>query len=219
MNTAVPPQGARPPGERRAAPLRGDQAGEPDLSAGAGQHARVLGSAAGRRGDLLPPAPPAPRALELFGDAVDWTVVAIGATMIALVFLNVLLHVVQKDLAWVTELAELLMVWVTFLGGACATRRGAQMTITEFIDKLPGRRRDAADAAVDLFALAVLVSLIWYGARLAVAGWTNELTVLHVPMTLQYLGMPAGCLAMAVWLAWDLVRILRGETRAQRWGA
>jgi TRAP-type C4-dicarboxylate transport system permease small subunit len=191
---------------------------EPDLSPGAGQHARALGHAGGRRGDILPPAPPAPRALALFGDAVDWVVVGIGAAMIGLVFFNVLMHVAQSDLAWVTELAELLMVWVTFLGGACATRRGAQMSITEFIDKLDGRRRDCADAAVDLFALAVLLSLIWYGVSLAVTGWTNELTVLQIPMTFQYLGMPAGCLAMAVWLVWDLVRILRGETRAQRWG-
>jgi hypothetical protein len=52
-----------------------------------------------------------------------------------------------KDLAWVTEFGELLMVWVTFLGGACAAQRGAHMTITEFIDKLPGRRR-WADAGV-----------------------------------------------------------------------
>jgi TRAP-type C4-dicarboxylate transport system permease small subunit len=191
---------------------------EPDLSGGTGQHARVLGAAEGRMGDVLPPAPPSPPLLTLFGDAVDWTVVAIGALMIGLVFLNVSLHVVQKDLAWVTELAELLMVWVTFLGGACATRRGAQMTITEFIDKLGGRSRDAADAAVNVFALAVLFSLVWYGINLSIAGWTNELTVLHVPMTFQYLGMPVGCFAMAVWIAWDLVRIARGETRAQRWG-
>ncbi len=192
--------------------------GEPDLSAGAGQHARVHGKAEGRRGDILPLAPRAPRALALFGDAVDWVVVAIGATMIGLVFFNVLMHITHSDLAWVTELAELLMVWVTFLGGACATRRGAQMTITEFIDKLGGRRRDAADAAVNLFALAVLASLIWYGTNLAAAGWTNELTVLQIPMSFQYLGMPVGCAAMAVWLLWDLVRILRGHSRAQRWG-
>ena len=67
---------------------------EPDISAGDGQHARVLGAAEGRRGELLPPAPAAPRALAWFGAAVDWTVVGIGATMIGLVFLNVLLHVV-----------------------------------------------------------------------------------------------------------------------------
>ncbi len=190
---------------------------EPDLSPGARQHARVLGAAGGRRGDILPPAPPAPRALTLFGNAVDWVVVAIGAAMIGLVFFNVLMHIVQRDLAWVTELAELLMVWVTFLGGACATRRGAQMTITEFIDKLDGRKRDAADAVVDLFALAVLASLAWYGVNLVIAGWGNELTVLQIPMSFQYLGMPVGCLAMLVWIIFDLVRILRGETRAQRW--
>ncbi|HEY6133355.1 MAG TPA: TRAP transporter small permease [Rubrivivax sp.] len=177
----------------------------------------AAGVAAQRRA-MLPPAPPAPRVLEIFGDMVDWSVIAIGASMIALVFLNVLMHVVQKDLAWVTELAELMMVWVTFLGGACATRRGAQMTITELIDKLGGRRREVADALVDVFALAVLGSLVWYGARLVAAGWSNELTVLQIPMSLQYLGMPVGCFAMAVWVGWDLVRILQGASRAQRWG-
>lgn len=170
-------------------------------------------------GGFLPPAPPAPQVLAVFGDVVDWSVIAIGATMITLVFLNVLLHIFQKDLAWVTELAELLMVWVTFLGGACAARRGAQMTITELIDKLNGRQRDAADAIVDLIALAVLGALVWYGAKLVIAGWHNELTVLQIPMSVQYLGMPVGCFAMAVWVGWDLLRIVRGESRAQRWGA
>ena len=157
--------------------------------------------------------------LAAFGAAVDWIVVAIGATMISLVFVNVCLHVFGHDLAWVLELAELLMVWVTFLGGACATRRGAQMTITEFIDKLEGPRRRLADAAVDVIALAILVSMIVYGVRLAIAGWGNELTVLGIPMTVQYLGMPVGAAAMLVWVAWDLVRIARGDSRAVRWGA
>jgi TRAP-type C4-dicarboxylate transport system permease small subunit len=172
-------------------------------------------TAAGAR--LLPPAPPAPRALALFGDVVDWCVITIGAVMISLVFFNVLLHVVHLDLAWVTELAELLMVWVTFLGGACATRRGAQMTITELIDKTQDGAREAADAAVDLFSLAVLLSLVWYGVSLVGTGWSNELTVLQIPMSWQYMGMPLGCAAMAVWVAWDLWRIARGERRAQRW--
>jgi TRAP-type C4-dicarboxylate transport system permease small subunit len=172
----------------------------------------------GQGGRFLPPAPPAPRALAAFGNAVDWVVIAIGATMIVLVFFNVLLHVVHLDLAWVTELSELLMVWVTFLGGACAARRGAQMTITEVIDKLGGAKREAADALVNLIALGVLGALVWYGMVLVRTGWNNELTVLQIPMSLQYLGMPLGCLAMGVWVAWDLLRIVRGETRAQRWG-
>lgn len=168
---------------------------------------------------LLPPAPPAPPLLRWLGDAVDWSVVAIGATMIALVFVNVALHAVGRDLAWVIELAELLMVWVTFLGGASATRRGLQMTITEFIDKTRGDRRRAADAAVGVLSALVLGLLIVYGMRLAISGWGNTLTTLGVPMTLQYLGMPVGCAAMLAFVLWDLLRIARGASREARWGA
>ena len=70
-----------------------------DLSPGAGQYPREFSGGRARRGSMLPAAPHAPRALAWFGDVVDWIVVGIGATMIALVFVNVLLHIVQKDLA------------------------------------------------------------------------------------------------------------------------
>ena len=40
--------------------------------------------------------------------------------MIVLVFINVTMHAFGKDMAATTEMCELLMVWVTFLGGAAA---------------------------------------------------------------------------------------------------
>ena len=98
----------------------------------------------------LTPVAAAPLPIRLVGRVVDWAVISIGAVMAALVFLNVSLHIIRMDLAWVTELGELMMVWVTFLGGACAAQRGAHMTITEFIDKLEAAQRRWADAAVQL---------------------------------------------------------------------
>jgi TRAP-type C4-dicarboxylate transport system permease small subunit len=148
---------------------------------------------------------------------VDWTVVGIGAVMIVLVFANVVLHVFGKDMAVVTELAELLMVWVTFLSGACAARRGAQMTITEFVDMLGGKTREKADAAIDLLEIVMLALLFWYGINLVVVGWGNELTVLQIPMSFQYLGMPVGVAAIMIWILYDLWLILQGKTRTQRW--
>jgi TRAP-type C4-dicarboxylate transport system permease small subunit len=166
---------------------------------------------------LLPPGPPAPLLLRALGLAVDSAVVLIGATMIVMVFMNVVLRVFSLDFAWVTELAELLMVWVTFLGGAAAARRGAHMTITEFVDKLDGRGRLIADGVIDLLAIVVLVLLVVYGMNLVRAGWGNELSVLQIPMSFQYLGMPVGCAAMLAFVLWDGVQILRGRDRAQRW--
>ena len=168
------------------------------------------------RNDLLPGAPPAPPALEAFGAIVDWTVAAIGAFMITAVFVNVVLHVLNSDIAAVTETAELLMVWVTFLSGGCAVRRGAQMTITEFVDKLAGRSRNAADAVIDLLTVLLLVLLMYYGANLVKVGWGNELTVLQIPMSFQYLGMPVGTFVMLVWVLYDLWLIQCGYSHDQR---
>ena len=93
---------------------------------------------------LLPPAPPAPQAIQWLGSAVDWTLVVIGAVMVIMVFANVMMHVFHRDIAWTTEFCEFLMVWATFLGGASVARRGTHMVITEFIDKLSAARHGAA---------------------------------------------------------------------------
>ena len=167
----------------------------------------------------LPPACPAPSALLWLGALVDWTVIAIGATIAILVSLNVCLHLFGKDLAWVTELGELLMVWVTFLGGAAAARRGNQMSITEFIDKFSPARRRWADVAVVGVCVVMLVILVWYGWRLVMANWHNELTVLGWPMAIQYMGMAVGVSFMLIFVGFDWVQALRGVPREERYPA
>ncbi len=47
----------------------------------------------------------------------------------------------------------------------------------------------------------MLALLFWYGINLVIVGWGNELTVLQIPMSFQYLGMPVGVAAMMVWIA------------------
>jgi TRAP-type transport system small permease protein len=166
---------------------------------------------------LLAALPAAPAPVRWLGRAVDWAVIGIGATMAILVFFNVCLHLIRKDLAWVTELGELLMVWVTFLGGACAAQRGAHMTITEFIDKLEPPSRRWADAAVQALCLGMLIILTRYGWSLVNANWDNQLTVLEWPMAWQYMGMALGSTLMAVFVAWDLWLVLRGMPRSERY--
>ena len=166
----------------------------------------------------LPPGPPAPPPVAWLGSIVDHTVVAIGAVMVTLVFVNVVMHVFHMDIAWTTEFCEFMMVWATFLGGASAARRGAHMTITEFIDKLTGRSRQRADAAVQVLALAVLLLLVWYGWGIVQANWGNVLTVLDWPMAFQYLALPIGSAAAFVFVAFDLVQIFRGKSAEERYG-
>ena len=168
---------------------------------------------------LLTPVPSAPLPIRWLGRLTDGLVIAIGGLMCSLVFFNVSLHVIGRDLAWVTELGELLLVWVTFLGGACAAQRGAHMTITEFVDKLQPAARRRADAAIQAVSLAMLLLLVRHGWSLVGGNWGNELTVLAWPMATQYMGMAVGCTLMSVFVAFDLIQTLRGVPREQRYPA
>ena len=190
------------------------------ISPGLHQHASgddLIQARPAQRG-LLPPAPPGPAPLRVIGDAVDWSIVVIGAVMIVLVFINVVMHSFGKDMAATTEMCELLMVWVTFLGGAAAARRGAHMAITELIDKLGTGPRRLMDLAISATSAAVLASLVWYGWGITVAGWTNRLTVLDIPMSFQYLALPVASLITLLFVLWDGLQIMRGRSHQERFG-
>jgi TRAP-type C4-dicarboxylate transport system permease small subunit len=173
-----------------------------------------------RRPSLLPGTPPAPAPIRWLAVAVDWAIVGIGMTMASLVFANVIVHnVFHGDIAWTTEFGELLMVWVTFLGGAAATRRGAHMAVVEFVDRLPSGARRFADAAIQVVVLVTLALLVWYGLGIADAGRLSELTVLGWPMATQYVALPVASAITMVFVAWDLFAILSGRSRAERHGS
>jgi TRAP-type transport system small permease protein len=165
----------------------------------------------------LPPHAVPPAFIRVLARAVDLAVIGIGAVMITLVFLNVLLHVIGKDLAWVTELGEMLMVWVTFLGGVAAAHRGAHMSINEFLDKLSAGKRRWADIAIQLLCIGVLLLLLIYGWKIFMSGWHSTLTTLEWPMAWQYMPLPLSAALMLCFLLWELWQTWHGVPRTLRY--
>ena len=76
-----------------------------------------------------------------------------------------------------------------------------------------------ADTGVQALALAVLGLLVWFGSGIVEASRNNILTVLDWPMSWQYLSLPVGSALTFVFVAWDLVQIVRGKPAAERYGA
>jgi len=159
---------------------------------------------------LLPPAPPEPAPLRLLGELVDWAIVALGAALVVIVFVNVVMHQLDLDIAWTTEFGEFVMVWTTFLGGAAAARRRGHMAITELRDHLKRGAGRALRLAIELTVAAVLALLVWYGASIVQASWGNILTVLDWPMAWQYLALPVGAAIALVYVLRDVVLLARG---------
>ncbi len=159
----------------------------------------------------------APAWLQWIGKLVDFFVILIGGSLCVLIFTNVVLHALSKDFAWLTEFGELLMVWVTFLGGAAAAQRGAHMSINEFLDKLDSAGRRKADLLVQGFSLVLLAIVFFYGIKIVASSWGNVLTTLEWPMAWQYMGLPIGSGLMMLFVFWDIVLIARGVPREQRY--
>lgn len=168
--------------------------------------------------ELLPTGPLQPLPIMLLARAIDWMLVASAAVMIVLVFFNVCTHAAGYDLAATTEICELLMVWVSFLGGAAIVRRSGHMAITEFLDKLNPKARLAADFCVQSFALVIVAILFWYGLLIVQANWDNILVVLQIPFAWQYMPLSIGSGASMVFIAYDLYQILCGKSREERYG-
>ncbi|MEO6565842.1 MAG: TRAP transporter small permease [Casimicrobiaceae bacterium] len=147
--------------------------------------------------------------MRALGLAIDWSVSAAGALVIALVFYNVLSrYFLKTDVSWSSELCTLLLIWMTFVGGAMATRRNVQLGVTEFIMGLqPSTRRkvDLLVLALTAFALALL---LYFGITLTLRSWSNIAIAIKISNGWWYLAMPVGCGLMLVYVLDQLWAVL-----------
>lgn len=157
------------------------------------------------------PQRPEPAPLRVLGDAIDIVLVGLSAVLVTVMFTNVLARaVLSVDIAWNTEFGEFCLVWATFVGAASAARRGAHMRITELIDAVSPPARRVLEVATRLAILVLLGLLLWRGILIADRTMTQEMSVLHWPVGLQYLAMPVGSLLTALYVAYDAWIVIRG---------
>jgi TRAP-type C4-dicarboxylate transport system permease small subunit len=127
------------------------------------------------------------------GRALDLFLILGGGGLTVVVMANVVArYVFNISLAWVNEMGEFVLLWLTFLGGARAIQLGAHLAITELVDAAgPGLRRMLGWIA-ELTAAAVLLAFLVWGAALSAQMMNQTLSVTYIPMGLAYVSMPVG---------------------------
>lgn len=124
------------------------------------------------------------------GRAEELFAMALVAALLIVVNLQIFArYIFSHPFIWPEEVSRLLLVWMTFIGGAALTRRGADLAVDTFIEMLPptGRRimlmlRDAI--------LVVVFSII------ALQGWELARAVNGMPLVAT--GLPTALLAWPV---------------------
>lgn len=151
-----------------------------------------------------------PAPLRWLGAAIDHVVAIAGALVIALVFYNVLSrYILKTDVSWSSEMCTLLLIWMSFVGGAMAVRRNAHLGVTEFIMGLSPGARSKADAMVLALTALALSLLVWFGTTLTIQSWDNIAIAIRISNGWWYLAMPVGCALMLIFISnqfWQVVR-------------
>lgn len=131
--------------------------------------------------------------IRIFNRFVDAVLVAALAVISAVLVVQVVLrYVFNAALPWPEELAQFLLILVSFLGMYRAIGKDQHIRI----DWLPKTRQPLIIAlkVAGLLAVCVFLAYIGYGGwALAMTAWTQPSTALRLPMAIPYLIVPVTC--------------------------
>lgn len=140
-------------------------------------------------------------ALKRFDDLLvtltSWLVAYLTLQMTLVVLLGVFTRYVLNDaLAWVEELARYTMIWLSWLGGGLALRRGGHLAVEFVIDTLPANVRAMIVFAGRVAIFAFLAIVFWWGMQLTGRVSMQSTIALGISMQIPYAAIPVGTLLL-----------------------
>ena len=107
-------------------------------------------------------------------------------------------YVFNASVIWSEEAPILLQVWLTFLAGILALRRGEHVSVDVFLKLLPARWPPILGAIVEILSLGLMLVLVWMGTQLVEARAGEVSGAVGFPMSLFMLPLAIGAAFMAL---------------------
>lgn len=89
--------------------------------------------------------------------------IAITGAIIYSVFTR---YALNRPPLWSEEVPMTFFMWMTFVGLALATRRGENIRVTYFIEKLSPRQRLVLELFMHLLVIATMIVILWFSFRI-----------------------------------------------------
>lgn len=132
------------------------------------------------------------------------------AAMVAILFANAIDRAAfSGTLAWSSEVSEIALVVVTFVGSAVAYHDGHHLEIGVLRNKLPVAARPFIAAFGNWFVIVICAGLAWNGYHLLSGANSITSAVLEIPLSWPLAVMDIGMLFAVVYAVRRLVRLNR----------
>lgn len=131
--------------------------------------------------------------------------------MIVVTTLQIVCRIFFSALVWSEELTTYLLVAASLLGSAVAFKRGAHISMTFFVLKLPPRLQKTAAVFVQAVGIVFFAVVAMYGADLMKSEAFQTTPAMGISMTWIYLMYPVIGGIILLHLLAGLAEILRGR--------
>ncbi len=144
----------------------------------------------------------------------SWIVASLTGVMCVVVLMGVFTRYVLNDaLPWTEEAARFALLWMSWLGGGLAVRKGAHIAAEFLIDRLPPSLRAIIVVIGQLSAIFFLAICVWYGFGLFQRVAFQSTVALGVTMQLPYAAVPVGSALMIYHMMIVMLRVPGAVTR------
>jgi TRAP-type C4-dicarboxylate transport system permease small subunit len=150
--------------------------------------------------------------VEQFWKIVDkvfyWLSVLTLSGMTILIVIQVILRFVfNAPLAWTEELARYLFIWMTFVVGVVAARRGQHIGVELLVNMLPSAGRKAIGVFSNLVTTAFFGVISYYCISLWGKLSSQKSPATGLPISYVYLGIIMGSIFMGLYFLWSGILI------------
>jgi len=121
-----------------------------------------------------------------------WTGVALLAVIVGLVFIAAVMRFFGTPLIWSVDLAQLLFIWLCFVGANRALRKRLHLGIDLLVLKLDHRKRLLLELLLGLLVVVFLALLASEGVRLTLLNKERLFGDSGIPYAFVTLAVPIG---------------------------
>jgi C4-dicarboxylate transporter, DctQ subunit len=148
--------------------------------------------------------------------------IAVGAIILVATYVLfqgvVLRYVFNYAFPWTEEVVRYSIVWLVFLGGSIAARRGAHIAMDIVVVYLPPRAKLFFMGLATALTCLFTVVMTYYGVLLTWSIWNyRQLSpAAEIPMAIPYAAIPVGCALMSIRFLLTAVSYFRGVDPFQK---
>lgn len=117
-------------------------------------------------------------------------------------------YVLGQSLYWATEVPNVLLIWIVFLGSVVAFYEKRHIAFEALVDALPAALSRTLKIIAEVIVLGFLILLVVYGYEIVMQAMVSLSDALKVPRGYFYVCLPLSAALMALCSLDNLLRLL-----------